>query len=96
MRSNKSLIEKIEEVKGLKRQQKEIENRIKELENTLKSEMVIRGTNELTLEGWTLRISPVNGNRFDTKAFNKDYPEIYEKYSKPTYSDRFYILKEGR
>lgn len=96
MRSNKLMVARIMEVKELKRQKKELEDRIAELENSLKDEMKTRGTNELVLDGWTLRLTETSTNKFDTKAFKADFDKLYEQYCNQTVGTRFYILKEGK
>ena len=95
MRSNKQVIRDIVKVKELKRLKKELEDQIKELENSLKSEMKTRGKDILTLEGWTLKLIDTCSNVFDSNQFKLDHELLYNSYLKERISSRFYILKEG-
>lgn len=63
-----------------KKQIKELEKIVKEASNRIKDAMATHelGYTEDRIIKWSSRAS----NRFDSKAFKEDYPELYEKYFK--------------
>lgn len=79
----------IEELLEIKEQIKRMEEVATQIENNIKNEL---GTAEL---GYTTRYEvswkSVTSNRLDSKLLRKDYPEIAEKYTKPSISRRFTI-----
>ncbi|NRG47356.1 YqaJ viral recombinase family protein [Bacillus sp. CRN 9] len=71
-----------EELKQLETQKKEYENKIKDL----------MGDNEKAVAGDRLITwKSISSNRFDSKGFQKEYPELYNKYAKKTNYRRFAV-----
>lgn len=82
----KSLLERYFD---LEQQEKEIKTQKDEVVNKLKSFMQ---DNELALcDGYKISWKNIISNRFDTKAFQKDYPELYKKYFKKSCYRRFQV-----
>jgi len=84
-----SFAEELETYDKLKEEKKETEKQLKDIENRIKGEMedaekANAGQRFIT---WKTVIS----NRFDSKQFKKDYPELHERYIKESESRRFTV-----
>lgn len=70
-------------------QKKNIETQIKEIDNIIKNEM---GDNESAFcNDYKISWKNVSTNRFNSKKFKEDYPDLYEQYINQTNSRRFLI-----
>ncbi|EGC83442.1 YqaJ viral recombinase family protein [Anaerococcus hydrogenalis] len=72
-------------IKKLEKQNKEIEQAIK-----LQMEDFNYGENEFL----TVSFKPYTSNRFDSKKFKEDEPELYKKYVKQSEGRRFYLKEK--
>lgn len=61
------------------------------IRDTLKSEMLELGTEELEAGQYIVRWTSVTSNRFDSANFKKALPEVYKAYMKQVSSKRFSI-----
>ena len=61
------------------------------LRDSIKQEMLHRGTEELMAGHYIVRYTSVLSQRFDTTAFKKVMPEVYKAYTKQVSSKRFSI-----
>ena len=61
------------------------------LRDEIKSEMLIRDTEELEAGQYIVRWTSVLTQRFDTTAFKKVMPDVYKAYTKQVSSRRFSI-----
>ena len=61
------------------------------IKDSIKAEMELMGTEELTVGTYIVRYTSVLSNRFDTTSFKKSYGEIYKAYTKQVSSKRFSI-----
>lgn len=82
---------KIEELKALEELIAEAKAEAEALTDTIKAEMLARGTEELEVGQYIIRWTSVLSNRFDTTAFKKVMPDIYKAYTKQVASKRFSI-----
>lgn len=82
---------KIEALKELESLIEEAKAEAETLRDEIKAEMMNRGTEELTAGQFIVRWTSVLGSRFDTTAFKKVMPEVYEAYTKQVASRRFTI-----
>lgn len=64
---------------------------IEALKYAIKSEMDLRGVEELEAGQYIARFTTVLTNRFDTTSFKKEHSEMYKQYTKQTTSRRFSI-----
>lgn len=64
---------------------------IEALKYAIKSEMDLRGVEELEAGQYIARFTTVLTNRFDTTTFKKEHSEMYKQYTKQTTSRRFSI-----
>ena len=70
---------------------RELEAEAEALTDAIKAEMVERGTETLSGDGWAASWKNVTSSRFDSKAFRGSHPDLYQAFSKPTTSTRFLI-----
>lgn len=61
------------------------------IKDTLKAEMLERGTEELEAGQYIIRWTNVTTNRFDSASFKKNLPDLYKAYMKQSISRRFSI-----
>ena len=81
--------EKINEYKNIKLQSKELDERAKAIENSLKNEL---GNAESgSISKFLVLWKSVKSNRVDSKKLKTDYPEIYKAVCKQSVSRRFEI-----
>ena len=90
--ANKELIKTVEEIKELEDLMEEVKANIEALKDTIKTEMLKKGTEELDLDGryivrWTSQLA----SRFDTKRFKEEYKDLYRSFTKEVSSKRFSI-----
>ena len=82
---------KIENLRELEVLIEEAKAEAEVLRDEIKSEMLNRNTEELTVGQYIVRWTSVLSNRFDTTAFKKVLPELYKAYTKQVSSRRFSI-----
>ena len=82
---------KIEALKDLESLIEEAKAEAEALRDEIKTEMLIRNTEELEAGQYIVRWTSVLTQRFDTTAFKKVMPEIYKEYTKQVSSRRFSI-----
>ena len=81
----------IESLRTLEELIEEAKAEAETLRDTIKQELLIRGTEELTAGRYIVRYTNVLSQRFDSTAFKKVMPEIYKAYLKQVFSRRFTI-----
>lgn len=69
----------------------ELEAEAETLTDRIKSAMVDAGTEAIEGDGWKASWKNVNSNRFDSKAFRAENPELAARYMKQTITTRFLI-----
>ncbi len=90
--NKEDLINKVREIKELKLMIEDLEDEIKSIEDEIKAEMVLKGTQEMVVDIFEIRYTPVVSNRFDTKAFKEKYQDLYNQFTKVSESRRFSVL----
>ena len=70
---------------------RELEAEAEALTDKLKAEMVDTGTETLEGDGWTATWKNVKSQRFDSKLFKHNCPDLYDEYSRETTTTRFLI-----
>ena len=88
---NKTINEKIVEIRNFENEIKQMQEVVDSLKDELKNEMTARGVDELDTGTFKLTFKEVVSNRFDSKAFQKDNEIIYKAYLKESVSKRFTI-----
>ena len=87
----KKIASKIEQIKELEAIIKEAKAEVEKLEGEIKTEMMKRNTEEMTIDRYIVRWTEVLSNRFDSTTFKKLHGELYKAYTKPSISKRFTI-----
>lgn len=82
---------KIRELKELKAMADELAKEIAAIEDAIKAEMTERNTEEVLIDVYKVRWTKVISNRFDTTGFKKAMPDLYNQFTKPSETRRFYI-----
>ena len=81
----------IEALRSLEELIEEAKVEVETLRDAIKQEMLRRGTEELSAGQYIVRWTSVLSQRFDSTAFKKVMPEIYQAYTKQVSSKRFTI-----
>ena len=81
----------IEALRSLEELIEEAKAEAETLRHAIKQEMLSRGTEELSSGQYIVRWTSVLSQRFDSTAFKKVMPEIYQAYTKQVSSKRFTI-----
>ena len=89
--SRNELVAKIEALNEWEAVIEEAKAEAEALRDTIKAEMLERDTEELTAGQYIIRWTSVISNRFDTTAFKKVMPDVYQAYTKQITSRRFTI-----
>lgn len=89
---NKQELEKqVTELKELKVMAEELQAEITAIEDKIKAEMTEQNVSELQVGIFKIRWTPITSNRFDSKAFQSKYADLYKQFSKVIESKRFTI-----
>ena len=89
--SDKELTKKIESLRDLESLIEEAQAEAETLRDEIKSEMMLREVEEMTIGQYIIRWTSVLSNRFDTTGFKKAYGDLYKSYTKQISSRRFTI-----
>ena len=89
--TSKDMNARVIELKELERMAEEVAAEIDSIKDELKKELTTRGTEEVDTGTFKIRYKEVTSNRFNSKGFKADYPELYKEYQKPTTSMRFTV-----
>lgn len=85
------LLAKIELLNKYEAMVEEMKAQADTIRNEIKAEMDARELEEMIAGQYIVRYTAVLSNRFDTTAFKKVMPEIYQAYTKQVSSRRFTI-----
>ena len=89
--ANNELLNKIEALNEWEALMEEAKAEAEALRDSIKQEMMERGTEELECGQYIVRYQSIVTNRFDNSAFKKALPEVYAAFIKQTASRRFSI-----
>lgn len=89
--SAKELTTKIESLRDLESLIEEAKAEAESLRDEIKSEMMMRNVEEMSIGQYIVRFTSVLSNRFDTTGFKRAYSDLYKQYTKQTASRRFTI-----
>ena len=89
--SAKELTNKIESLRDLEALIEEAKAEAETLRDEIKSEMMLRNVEEMSIGQYIIRWTSVLSNRFDTTGFKKAYGDLYKSYTKQIASRRFTI-----
>ena len=89
--SGRVLVNRVNKLKALEKQQKALEKQIEELRTDIKEDMERKGLEEQTVGDYIVRFTTMVSNRFDSKAFKESHSRLYSQYMKQTTTKRFSI-----
>lgn len=87
--SGNDMTSKVHQIRELKRMAEELQAEIDAIQDEIKAEMKARDSFELSGPDWKVTWNEVTSSRFNTAAFKKEWPKLYEAFTKPTTSRRF-------
>lgn len=82
---------KVMEYRELQSMLDEITAQMEAIKDLVKARMVEDGVEVLNGSGWKASWKNVTSQRFDSKTFKAENPDLYGQYSKPTVSTRFLL-----
>ncbi len=85
------LTAKVRELKELQALIDEATAAAETIKDELKAHMTASGTQEMTVDVFKVRYTPVTSNRFDSSAFKATHAELYTQYCKASTSMRFSV-----
>ena len=85
------LTKTIRELKDLQLMAEEVQAEITALQDTIKQEMTAKGVDEMVVDVFKVRWTPVTNHRFDSTAFRATHKDLYSQYTKETETRRFSI-----
>lgn len=89
--SENTLKAKVRELKELKAMQDELAAEITAIEDEIKAVMTENNTDEMIVDVFKIRWTPVTSKRFDSAAFRAAHGDLYEQYIKTVSSRRFSV-----
>lgn len=89
--SEHELTGKVRELKELRSFAEQIAEEITALEDAIKAEMMAQHVNEMQVDVYKVKWMTVKSSRFDTGAFRKAMPELYDQFTKQTTNRRFSV-----
>ena len=89
---DKAIENRINKIKALENEKKNIDDEIEAIKNEIKQEMTNRGVDECRTANFIVRFKEIISNNFDSKKFKADMPELYESYVIVRKSMRFTIV----
>ena len=89
--ANNELLNKIEALNEWEALMEVAKAEIEAIRDSLKQEMLERGTEELECGQYILRYQTIVSNRFDSSAFKKTLPEVYKSFIRQSTSKRFTV-----
>lgn len=87
----KAIENRVKKLKGIEEQMKALQLEATKLKEEIKKEMEARELEELKVGNFLVRWKSIATNKFDTKAFSKEYSYLYEQFIKKSESKRFTV-----
>lgn len=89
--TDRQIANRIQKIKNLEAQKKELEKQITAVQDELKAEMQLQNVDELNGCNGSVKWITFTAHRFDSKAFRSDHTALYNSYMKTIQSQRFSI-----
>lgn len=93
MLGDRALDNRINKIRELDAQKKELEKTISALKNEIKEDMKSKGEEMHITSNYTIHFKEVVSCTFDSNKFKKEHLDLYSKYQKSTTSTRLIIHK---
>lgn len=90
--TEKMIENRLKKLKALEEQMEQLQNQAEEIKNELKTELEVKGLEELKMKNFLIRWKKIVSNRLDSKALKETLPEIYNQYCRPVNSQKFTIV----
>lgn len=87
----RALLNRVEQLKTLEAQMKDLEKQAEELKQDIKVDMERKGLEKQTAGEYIVRFTTMVSSRFDSKAFREAHSRLYDRYLKKTATRRFSI-----
>ena len=85
------MIDKVQELRELKRMQEELAVEIEAIQDSIKAEMIAQDVETLAGTDWKVTYKSVTTSRLDATALKKTLPDIAAKFMKQTTTKRFLL-----
>lgn len=85
------LIQRIEQLNEWENLMQEAEAEAEAIRDSLKQEMINRGTEELECGKYIIRYQTITKNIFNSSAFKKALPDVYKSFIRQSTTKRFSI-----
>lgn len=82
---------KVHELRELQRMAAELADMIEAIKDEIKANMTETGTDSLTGTDWMITWKQVTSSRIDTKALQRELPDLVKRYTVETTTRRFCI-----
>ena len=89
--SKNELISRIEALNEWEALMEEAREQAEAIRDSIKQEMLERGTEELECGQYILRYQTIVTNRFDNSSFKKLMPDVYKSFIRQSTSKRFTV-----
>ena len=89
--ANNELLNKIEALNEWEALMEEAKAEAEAIRDSIKQEMLERGTEELEVGQYMVRYQTIVSNRFDSSSFKKALPKVYKSFIRQSISKRFSI-----
>ncbi len=83
--------EKARSLLDLRRMREELEAEIEALQDAIKAEMINRGEETMTGNGWKASWKVIESSRLDSKKLKAEMPDVAARYTTTTRTSRFLI-----
>lgn len=82
---------KVQELRELRNFESEIKAAISIIEDSIKSEMLLRNTDEIAGENFFITWKTITTRRFDSASFKLTHADLFNQYTKATTNRRLVI-----
>ena len=82
MKSEKTLVKKIDELKELQKKIDQLTYQLEDIKTEIKSEMDERKVDELVVGPYKISYKEIVSNKFDSKKLKEENEKLYEAYVK--------------
>ena len=87
----RALENRVKKLQELEKQIAELEAEADAVRDEIKADMEAKGVDEIETQNYKVRWKEIVSNKFDSKAFKKDYETLYNHFLRKSVSKRFTI-----
>lgn len=89
--TERQITSRVKKIKALEAKKAALDEQISTVKAEITADMMLKGIDSQEAGGFLVRFTRVLTNRFDSRSFKADMPDLYGKYTKQTESYRFSI-----